>query len=479
MNSSRRSTSFAALAAAGLIAIAGPVYAQAPAAAADKVKEGRDIAEQAYVYGYSLITTEITRVQMSNVAKGEGLQAPMGQFINVPRYPPADYRGVSAPNADTLYSLAWVDLAEPQVVSHPDMGKRFYLFEMVDLWMTIVKTPGSRPNGGKAANYLLTGPGWKGDVPKGMEHIAFPTRYVVILGRTYADGQPADYKAVNALQARYAITPLASFGKPYKYVAPPVNPNPGFSMTDKPQEVILAMDTAKYFTMMARLMCKDAPPAPEDAPLVAKMATIGIVPCQPFDMSKLDPALQAALKDLPQAGLKSIEANKNNMGKVVNGWVISKGLGRYGTDYMKRAVVAAFGWPANLQDDAVYPYTEVDSKGEKLTGANKYTLTFPKGATPPVNGFWSITMYLVDGGWWFVPNKLNKFTVSPRNHLKTNADGSTTLYFQTDSPGKDKESNWLPAPKGEFIPMLRMYGPKQTPPSVLDGTWMPPVIVKQ
>lgn len=448
------------------------------AAQAAKVAAARAIAQDAYVYGYSLVTTDVTRVQMSNVPKAAGLQAPMGQFINVPRYPPADYRGVSAPNADTLYSLAWVDLAEPMVLSHPDMGKRFYLFEMVDLWMTIVKTPGSRVDGGQARNYLLTGPGWKGEVPKGMEQIAFPTRYVVILGRTYADGQPSDYKTVNALQAKYALVPLSSFGKPFTYVAPPVVADSGYSMTAKPQEVILGMDTSAYFNKVAQLMCKDAPPAAEDAPLLAKMATLGIVPCQPFDIAKLDPAVQAALKDLPKEGLKAIEANKLNMGKIVNGWVITKGLGRYGTDYMKRAVVAAYGWPANLQDDAVYPYTEVDSKGEKLTGANKYTITFPKGETPPVEGFWSITMYMVDGGWWFVPNPLDKFTVSPRNNLKANPDGSITLYFQNESPGKALESNWLPAPKGEFIPMIRMYGPQQKPPSVLDGSWTPPAIMK-
>lgn len=448
------------------------------AAAEQKVKDAKQAALDAYVYGYSLVTTEVTRVQFSNVPKLEGLKAPMGQFVNVPRYPPADYRGVSAPNADTLYSLAWLDLAEPFVFSHPDMGKRFYLFEMVDLWMTITRTPGSRVDGGKARQYLLTGPGWTGEVPKGMEQIAFPTRYMVILGRTYADGQPADYKAVNALQAKYTLVPLSKVGKPYAYEAPAVNANPGFSMTDKPQEVILAMDTAAYFNMVARLMCKDAPAYADDGPMLAKMATLGIVPCQPFDMTKLDPAVQAALKDLPKEGLKAIEANKAHMGGMANGWIISKGLGRYGTDYMKRAVVAAFGWPANLQEDAVYPYTEVDESGAKLTGANKYTITFKKGETPPVDGFWSITMYMVDGGWWFVPNPLNKFTVSPRNNLKPNADGSITLYLQNESPGKDKENNWLPAPKGEFVPMMRMYGPKQTPPSILDGTWAPPRIVK-
>ena len=163
---------------------------------------------------------------------------------------------------------------------------------------------------------------------------------------------------------------------------------------------------------------------------------------------------------------------------MVNGWVITKGLGVYGTNYMKRAVVAAFGWPANRQNDAVYPYTQVDGNGEKLTGANKYTLTFPKGRVPPVNAFWSITMYEIDQGWWFVPNPLNKFTVSPRNGLKYNEDGSLTLYFQNESPGKDQEANWLPAPKGEFIPMMRMYWPKDQAPSVLDGTWSPPAVVR-
>jgi len=231
--------------------------------------------------------------------------------------------------------------------------------------------------------------------------------------------------------------------------------------------------------MMARLMCKDAPEAAADAPMLVKMAKIGIVPCKPFELGKLDPAVQAALKDLPRTALKRIEESKDkSMGQVVDGWVITKGLGVYGTDYMKRAVVAAFGWPANLQEDAVYPYTEVDSAGQKLTGADKYTLTFAKGQTPAVNGFWSITMYQIDQGWWFVPNPLNKFTVSPRNNLKPNPDGSITLYFQHESPGKDKEANWLPAPKGAFIPMLRMYWPQDRPPSILDGTWKPPAVQK-
>lgn len=479
MNMVRHSRTVLSCALATLIGnAAAPALAQSAADPA-KVKEAVDIATDAYVYGYSLVTTDVTRVQMSNVPAVEALKAPLNQFVNVKRYPPGDYRGVSAPNADTLYSLAWLDLKEPQVFSHPDMGKRYFLFPMVDLWMTIFDSPGTRTTGQKAGNFLLTGPGWKGEVPKGMKHISSATRYMVILGRTYADGTEADYKAANALQAQYKITPLSAWGKPFTPKAPPVDANPGISMTDEPQKVILEMSTEAYFNWLAKRMCSDSPAYAADAPALARFAKIGFEPCKPFEMSKLDPAVQAALKDLPKTALAKIDANREaSMGKMVDGWSITKGLGVYGTDYMKRAVVAAFGWPANLEHDAVYPYTLVDSSGAKLTGAHKYTLTWAKGSTPPVNAFWSITMYMIDKGWWFVPNKLNKFTVSPRDHLKANADGSITLYFQKDSPGKDKEANWLPAPEGEFIPMLRMYWPKDKAPSILDGSWTPPKVQK-
>ncbi len=444
--------------------------------------EAAQIAQEAYIYGYSLITTEVTRVQMTNVPKADELRAPMGQFTNVKRYPPGDYRGVSAPNADTLYSLAWLDLGpEPMVFSHPDMGKRYYLFPMYSLWMPVIDSPGSRTQGEEAATYLITGPGWKGDVPKGMKQIKSPTRYLVILGRTYADGTPEDYEIVNALQAQYALTPLSAFGKPYTPPPAKVDADPGFSMTEKPQAVIDAMDTSAYFNMMARLMGDAAPPAPEDAPMVAKMAKIGLVPGKAFDVSKLDPEVQAALKDVGKVSQKKIFAQQATAGTKQNGWLIPATAGAYGTDYLQRALIAAFGWPANLPQDAVYPYTTVDAAGQKLSGANQYTLTFPKGQTPPVDGFWSITMYFDDGGWWFYPNPLNKFTVSMRDKPTFNPDGSLTLYFQHASPGKDKEANWLPAPEGEFILMMRMYWPKETPPSILPsgkGTWQPPGVKK-
>ncbi|WP_417712039.1 DUF1254 domain-containing protein [Roseibium aggregatum] len=445
------------------------------------VQDARSIAMDAYIYGYSLMTTEVTRVQMSNVGQTdlEALKAPMGQWINVPRYPPADYRGVSAPNADTLYSVSWLDLSEPQVFSYPAMGDRYFLFEVVDLWMhDLADSPGIRTLGGEARNVLFTGPQWKGTVPDGVEHISIATDYMAVLGRIYSTGTAEDYKAVNALQAQLKITPLSAWGTDDTPKAPPVQTPAPFSMTDKPQKVILDMGIEGYFDRMTTLMCKVAPPSSDDVAILARMKEIGIEPCKDFAPDALEPAVQAALESVPKDALAKIEANRKVMGTTVNGWTITKGLGAYGTDYLKRAVVAAFGWPANRQEDAVYPNTATDSTGAPLNGTNRYTVTFAKGEEPPVKGFWSITMYEIDQGWWFTPNELNKFTVSPRNDLTKNADGSLTLYFQNDAPAKDKQANWLPAPKGDFILMLRMYWPQPDNPSILDGSWTPPAVVK-
>lgn len=444
-------------------------------------KEAAQIAEEAYIYGYSLITTEITRVQMTNVPKIEELRGPMGQFVNVPRYPPANYRGVSAPNADTLYSLAWLDVGSgPMVFSHPDMGKRFYLFPMYSQWMPVIASPGSRTAGEGAKTYLITGPTWKGVIPPGMVQIKSPTRYLVILGRTYCTGTPEDYEAVHTLQAQYKLEPLKALGKGYTPPSAKVDPNPGFSMTDKPQVVINDMDVSAYFNMMSRLMGDSAYPAAADAPISMKMARIGLEAGVPFNLSKLAPDVQEALKNVPKTSYQKIIARQKTAGKLVNGWLIPAAAGRYGTDYLARAIIAAFGWPANLPEDAVYPVAQVDGEGKKLNGTNKYTISFAKGQTPPVDGFWSITIYFDDGGWWFYPNELNKFTVSMRNQPKFNDDGSLTLYFQNESPGKDKEANWLPSPKGDFLLTMRLYWPRKHAPSILDGTWtIPPVKVNK
>ena len=458
----------------------GAVTAQA----AEKLtpKEAKAIAIDAYIYGYSLVTTDVTRVQMSNVSKVEETRAPTGTFFNIKRYPPATYRGVSATNADTLYSVAWLDLSEPQVFSHPEIKDRFFTFELVDQWMIVKNSVGTNTSGSKAMTYLFTGPGWKGSVPKGMTHISFPTRYICVLGRTYAQDNPEDLAKVNALQEQYKVRPLSAYGNPnWKFVIPPVNPNPGFSMTEAPQKAIADLGTTGYFNLLTKLIATDAPAPKADAPMLARMAKLGIVPGKTFDPSKLDPAVQAVLKDVPEEAIQRTTATWESLGQDVNGWRVTTVGGQYGTDYLMRGAWATRGWPSQLPNVSVYPMGYVDSDGKPLSGANSYTLTFPKGEMPPVNAlaFWSITMYEnTSTGLWFYPNDLHKLTVSPRNKFKYNADGSLTLYFQHTSPGKDKEANWLPAPEGPFALCLRLYWPNTTAPSILNGTWKIPPIVK-
>jgi hypothetical protein len=216
---------------------------------------------------------------------------------------------------------------------------------------------------------------------------------------------------------------------------------------------------------------KDNPPVAADVPMVAKMAKIGIVPGKDFDVSRLDPAAAKGLQGMPKLGQENIMGHFKKAGAEVNGWTFSVKTGIYGAHYLQRAFVTAIGLGANRPQDAVYPTSEVDGGGRPYDGSNKYVMHFPKGQTPPVNGFWSLTMY--DAGYFFVPNPLNRYTLSSRFKFNDNQDGSLTFYIQKDSPGKDKESNWLPAPAGKFILMLRLYWPKE---SVIDGVWKPPAV---
>lgn len=471
---SRRS--FLATTAAGTLATALPAIARADALTPEAA---RAIAIDAYIYGYSLVTTDITRLQMSNVAEAGLMSAPLGSFFNVRGYPPADYRGVSATNADTLYSMAWLDLKEPQVFSHPEIKGRFFNFELVDLWMVVKHSVGTNTTGTAAATYLFTGPGWSGEVPKGMIHIAYPTRYLGVLGRTYALDTPEDLAIVHKLQDQYKVVPLSAHGKDFTFVAPPVEKT-DIAMREAPQKVILALGLDGYFNWMTRLIPAVAVPAPEDAPMLERMAKIGIIPGKPFDLSKLDPAVQDALKDVPQLVTDKLNESWANLGRDVNGWRVTTTGAIYGTDYLTRATWASNGWPSQQIEVSVYPTTYVDGSGARLDGRNGYSLTFKKGEMPPVNemAFWSITMYQIDNGLWFYPNKLNRLTLSPRNKFKYNDDGSLTLYFQNASPGADKEANWLPAPAAPFAMTMRLYWPNKTPPSILDGTWAPPPVVK-
>jgi hypothetical protein len=445
-----------------------------PASAALSEDEAKTIAQEAYVYGYPLVTMEYTRRVMTNVAEPKDHHAPMGQFYNSASYPDASFKDVTAPNADTLYSTAWLDVGkEPYVLSIPDEGDRYYLMPMLDAWTNVFEVPGKRTTGDKPQAYAITGPNWKGTLPEGVKELKSPTNMVWILGRTYCTGTPEDYQAVHALQSKYALVPLSAYGKPYTPPAGKVDPT--IDMKTPIRDQVNALKGAEFFKLMATLM-KSNPPAREDAPMVAKLAKLGITPGQDFDPAKADPAVAKAMEQAPKAGLEKIAGHLKHAGRMENGWVYPFPGGQYGTDYLQRATITYFGLGCNRTKDAVYPTSELDTEGKPYDGAHKYTLTFPKGQTPPVNGFWSLTMYNAE--YFFVDNPLNRYTLSARDKLTENADGSTTLLIQNESPGKDKESNWLPAPKGKFVLMMRLYWPKENPPSIIDGTWKPPTVIK-
>jgi hypothetical protein len=438
--------------------------------------EARETAVDAYVYAYPLVTMEITRRVMTNVETASGSKAPMGQFARLRSYPAVDDHSVTAPNADTLYTLAWVDVGkEPWILSIPDMKDRYFLFPMLDMWTNVFEVPGKRTTGTKAQKYAITGPGWKGELPAGVVEYKSPTAVVWLLGRIYCTGTPEDYKAVHALQDQISVVPLSAYGKPA--AAAPGKVDAAIEMKTAPRDQVNAMDASAYFKLFAQLM-KDNPPAADDAPMVAKLAKLGIVPGQDFDPAKLDPAVLKGMNDAikhAQGKISSLpEAIALGNAKLEHGWLIFPKTGVYGTNYLKRALITWYGLGANRPEDAVYPTSEGPEIIKKYSGANKYVMRFEKGQLPPAKGFWSLTMY--DQNYFFVPNPINRQTVSSRSKFKANPDGSIDIYVQNESPGKDKEANWLPAPKGEFVLMMRLYWPSPTPPSILDGTWKPPVV---
>jgi hypothetical protein len=435
-------------------------------------QEAAAIGQEAYIYGYPLVTMEFTRRVMTNVAEPQGTHAPMGQFLRMRAYPDASFKDVTAPNADTLYSTAWLDLGkEPYVLSLPEMHDRYFLMPMLSGWTDVFEVPGKRTTGTGPQTYVITGPNWKGTVPDGVKQLKSPTNMVWILGRTYCTGTPEDYAACHALMDQYELTPLSGYGKPYQPAAGKVDPT--VDAKTPVREQVNALTAGEYFQLLATLM-KDNPPAAEDAPLVAKLAKIGIVPGQDFDITKLPQPVAQGLADVPKAGVAAIAGHFKDAGELINGWQFTTDAGVYGTKYLQRAFITMIGLGANRPQDAVYPTSEADAEGQAYDGTKQYVIHFAKGETPPANGFWSITMY--NGDYFFVDNPLNRYTLSARNAFKTNPDGSVDLYIQHESPGADKESNWLPAPAGKFVLMMRLYWPRQDSPSIINGSWQPPAV---
>jgi hypothetical protein len=440
------------------------------------------IGVDAYVYFYSLVTMDVTRKQFTNLEPGKMPgRGPMNMFNNVPTYPPADDRGVVRPNFDTLYSIAYLDMTkEPVVVSVPDTNGRYYLLPMLDMWSDVFASPGWRTTGTQAGNFLVTPPGWRPDLrerfidefklPRDTQRIDAPTPYVWVIGRTKTDG-PADYDAVRKIQAGFKVTLLSEWGKPPKPAE--VKIDPSIDMKTPPKIQVDTMPAGKYFAYAAELL-KLQPPHITDEPILAQMKRIGIEPGKSFDIEKVSPAVKKALESAPEAAQKLMEWKIPTLARVANHWSMNTDtMGVYGNYYLKRAILAQIGLGANLPEDAIYPLNLSDDTGRPLDGSNKYTLHFEKSATPPVNAFWSVTLYDSEG--FQVANPLNRFAVSSWMPFKYDPDGALTLYFQNESPGKDKEANWLPAPKGAFNLTMRLYAPKS---EALTGRWNPPPVTK-
>ena len=444
--------------------------------------EAQAIAVDTYVYFYSLVTMDVTRRQFTNIEPGKELgKGPMNMFNNVPEYPPPNFKGVVRPNFDTLCSIAYLDMTkQPVVISAPDTGGRYYLLPMLDMWSDVFASPGWRTTGTQAQNFLVTPPGWRPDLrerfvdefklPKDTQRIEAPTPYVWIIGRTKTDG-PSDYDAVHKIQAGFKVTLLSDWGKAAKALE--VKIDPSIDMKTPPKVQIDTMPAGKYFAYAAELL-KVSPPHLTDEPILAQMRRLGIEAGRSFDIEKVSPVVKKALEAAPKAGQELMEWKTATLARVANHWSMNTDtMGVYGNYYLKRAIVAQIGLGANLPQDAIYPFNLGDEEGRPLDGANKYVLHFEKGASPPVDAFWSITLYDSDG--FQVANNLNRFAVSSWMPFKYNADGSLGIYFQNESPGKDKEPNWLPAPKGGFNLTMRLYAPKT---EALTGKWNPAAITK-
>ncbi|HLA58790.1 MAG TPA: DUF1254 domain-containing protein [Puia sp.] len=431
------------------------------------------IAKDAFVFGIPLFLIDVTKKSFTNVETPvPGMAAPLNQLTISTSFPPQNETVVVRPNADTYYTLAFLDLGkEPIVLTVPVTNNNFFLLPMLDAYTNVFASPGTRTGIKKGGTFLITGPDWKDSLPAKMTQIKSPTNTVWFIGRFQVNSEKQGAEVVVPLEKKLSLTPLSAFGKPY--TAPKGVVDPSISK-ELPNVQLEKAEIESFFNYINQLMLTN-PPTAADAPALAAFAKINVGPGLKFDLNTFDTATQAKLKEIPKMVIAEIyEVLKSGVIKPVNGWSVAfKGFGNSGTDYKLRALVAFLGLGANIPEDAVYPTSAVDSAGNPYSGANKYIMHFAKGETPPVNAFWSLTMYSADG--YFIANPINRYAIGNRNPLKYNSDGSLDLYFQNVSPGKEKESNWLPAPAGNFNLCLRLYWPKE---EFLSGKWTPPAVVK-
>jgi hypothetical protein len=427
-----------------------------------------EVGVEAYIFLYPLVLMDLTRRQMTNIEAGKVLgRGPTGAFTHAREYPGADFKDVVRPNFDTLYSIAWLDLRSgPVIVSAPDTKGRYYMLPMLDMWTDVFAVPGTRTSGNDAHDFAVVPLGWDGQLPAGVEVIEAPTPMIWIIGRIKTDG-PTDYDAVHQVQDALRITPLSSWGQE----PPPVTAvvDPSVDMVTPPLDQINAMSGIDLFRYAADLT-KVHRPHPTDWSTVTRLRRIGIEAGQSFNADALDPTVISALSTVPGDAQEILLSRLPGMAKIVSGWQSNLDtVGVYGDFYVKRTLAAMIGLGANQPEDAVYPLLLADADGKPLDGSSRYVIHFDADALPPVDAFWSVTMYDAQG--FQVANPINRFAIGDRDPLRFNPDGSLDLFLQHDSPGGDKEANWLPAPDGPLGVTMRLYAPQ---PAVLDGSWTPP-----
>ena len=430
-------------------------------------QEAQNIALEAYIYFYPLVIMDVTRKHFTNIEADKKFgRGPMNTFTHARTFPPATFRGATHPNFDTLYSLSWLDLTKgPVVISVPDTHGRYYLLQMLDMWTNTFAGVGKRTTGADAGNFVVVGPRWQGELPQGLQRIYAPTPFVWVIGRTRTDG-PQDYDAVHKVQDGYKIALLSQWGSEPQPIT--ANVDTSVDMETPPVQQVKKMIPNAYFAYAAELLKVNRPQA-TDQPQLARMKRIlGFEVDQSFDPAKADPLIRQALQAAPAAAEEALIIEWPKVGRKANGWVMNTDSGVYGANYLKRASVAKFEIGMNLPEDAIYP----DTADTPLDGNNKYVMHFEKGALPPVEEFWSVTIYDLKG--FTVPTPTDRYTLGDRSNLKPNPDGSLDIYLQRENPGADKESNWLPTPPQPFSLHARLYSPRK---AAIDGTWaMPPVV---
>ncbi|QKX00509.1 DUF1254 domain-containing protein (plasmid) [Agrobacterium sp. CGMCC 11546] len=457
---------------AACLALAGVMSPIGSVAHAQSVtpEDARKIATEAVVYGFPLVDNYRVLYSYFVDQKGSEFKAPWNQINNVDRVFTPDDKTIQTPNSDTPYSQLGADLrAEPLVLTVPAVEKdRYYSLQFIDLYTFNFAYVGSRATGNEAGNFLLAGPGWKGETPPGIKQVIHSeTELAFVLYRTQLKG-PDDIEEVKKVQAGFKVQPLSAFlGKP----APPAAAAIDFFKPLGPAEQRASM---RFFDEL-NFILQFAPTHASEVELRKKFEQIGVVPGRAFDAGKLSPDLQSAIAEgQSQAWLDLADFKA----KVVDTGIRTSADG-FGTreflknDYMARMASAAYGIYGNSKEEAMYPAYFVDSDGKALDGKNgKYTLRFGPDELPPVNSFWSLTMYELPASL-LVPNAINRYLInsSMLPDLKRDPDGGITLYLQHERPSKDKEANWLPAPEGPFWTTLRLYWPKS---EALDGTWKQP-----